>query len=145
VESEEFKTKQVSMERQPLVESTEPDMNATRRERPVDTLKRAGRFLMLGLAGAAFYALVVGPRNLAGLSDGLFIAGAILMVIGLVPWLSQTFSRATTPVGQKDTGLQEILEKQRERSQRTDPTVLLLSISGIIMIVFSFVVGSLVS
>ena len=58
------------------------------------------------------------------------------MVIGLVPWLSQTFSRATAPVGQKDTGLQEILEKQRERSQRTDPTVLLLSISGIIIIVF---------
>ena len=133
------------MERQPSVESTEPEMNATHRGRAVDTLKRAGRFLMFGLAGAALYALVVGPRNLTGLSDGLFIAGAILVVIGLVPWLSQTFSRATAPVGQKDTGLQEILEKQRERSQRTDPTVLLLSISGIIIIVFSFVIGSLVS
>ena len=127
------------------MESTEPEMNATRSGRAVDNLKRAGRFLMLGFAGSALYALVVGPRSLTGLSDGLFIAGAILLLGGLMPWLSQTFSRATTSVNPKDTSLQDILEKQRERSQRTDPTVLLLSISGIIIIVFSFVIGLFVS
>lgn len=133
------------MGRRPSVESTESEMNATRRERAEDSLRRAGPYLILGLAGAALYALVVGPRSLIGLSDGLFIAGAILMVIGLVPWLSQTFSRAAAPIGRKDKSLQEILEEQRDRSQRTDPAFFVISVSGVVFVVCSFVIGSLVS
>ena len=121
----------------------ESELNATRRGRGVNFVRRAGRVLMLGLAGSALYALVVGPRSLTGLSDGLFIAGAILLVIGLMPWLSQIVGRATAPVSQKDSSLQDILDKQREHSQRADPTVLLFSISGIVIIAFSFIIGLL--
>lgn len=129
------------MEEQPSFESHEPSASYTRREQAADFLRRMGKTLAVSLAASVLYALIVGPRSVVGFSDGLFFAGAILLVIGLLPLVSEIFSRSTVSFGSKDQSFEEILDQQRERAQRGGTLTYLFGVSGIIVIVLSYVIS----
>ena len=100
-----------------------------------------GKILAVSLLASVLYALIVGPRNVVGFSDGLFFAGAILLVIGLLPLVSEIFSRSTVSLSSEDKSFEEILEQQREQAQRGGALTYLFGVSGIIVIVLSYVIS----
>jgi hypothetical protein len=126
------------MEEQPSFEKIEPKAQSSRVRVFVQKL---AIILVASLAGSALYALLLGPRNLVGVSNGLFIAGAILLVVGLFPLLNEIFGRSTVSFRLEDGGLEEVLEDERGRSRRGDSVTFLFGISGIIVVALSFLVS----
>jgi hypothetical protein len=129
------------MEEQPSFESVTSPATATRRERAADFVRRVGKVLAVSLVASVLYALIVGPRSLVGFSDGLFFAGAILLIIGLLPLVSEIFSRSAVSLSSEDHSFEEILEQQRERAQRGGALTYLFGVSGIIVIVLSYFIS----
>ncbi len=129
------------MEEQPSFEPSESEAEASRQEKAVGFAKRLGIVLIASLAGALLYALVVGPQSLRGFSDGLFIAGAVLLIIGLLPLITEIFGRSTMAFRKGDRSLRDVLDEERERSQRSDKVSFLFGIGGIIVIALSFIIG----
>jgi len=129
------------MEEQPSFEATDPPVKLTRREQLADFIRRVRGVLALSLVGSVLYALIVGPRNLAGFSDGLFIAGAILLIVGLLPLVSEIFSRSTISFSAEDRSLGDILEERRGQVQRGETMTYLFGVSGIIVIALSFLIS----
>lgn len=129
------------MEEQPSFEATNPPAKLTRRVQLADFIRRVRGVLALSLLGSVLYALIVGPRNLAGFSDGLFIAGAILLIVGLLPLVSEIFSRSTISFNAEDRSLEDILEERRGQVQRGETMTYLFGVSGIVVIVLSFLIS----
>ena len=129
------------MEEQPSFESTDSPVKLTRREQLADFMRRVTGVLVISLVGSALYVLIVGPRNLVGFSDGLFIAGAILLIVGLLPLVSEIFSRSTVSFSSEDRNLEDILDEQREQVQRGETMTYLFGVSGIIVIALSFLIS----
>jgi hypothetical protein len=126
------------MEEQPSFEKTEEKAAQSKVRAFVQNL---AIILVASLAGSGLYALLVGPRNLIGVSNGLFIAGAILLIIGLFPLLNEIFGRSTVSFRLEEGGLDEVLEDERGRSRRGETVTFLFGISGIIVVALSFLVS----
>ena len=129
------------MEEQPSFESLKSPATRTRREQAADLVRRVGKVLAVSLVASVLYALIFGPRNLVGFSDGLFFAGAILLIIGLLPLVSEIFSRSSVSFSSEDRSFEEVLEQQRARVQRGGETTYLFGVSGIIVIVLSYMIS----
>lgn len=128
------------MEQQPSFDPHEPAARGERTERMLGFLKRMSRALTVSLVGSALYALLIGPRSLTGFADGLFLAGAVLMAIGLMPLVGDIFGRTTVTLTAEDRKFEDILEEQRARRRRTGSSGFLYGVAGIIAIALSFVV-----
>jgi hypothetical protein len=100
-----------------------------------------GKVLAVSLVASVLYALIFGPRNLVGFSDGLFFAGAILLIIGLLPLVSEIFSRSSVTFSSEDHSFEEVLEQQRARVHRGGEMTYLFGVSGIVAILFSYLIG----
>lgn len=129
------------MEQQPSFGPHEPGARAERTERMLCFLKRLGRALTVSLVGSALYALLIGPRSLTGFADGLFLAGAILFTIGLMPLIGDIYGRATATLTAEDRKFEDILEEQRTRRQRTGSGSYLYGVAGVIAIALSLIVS----
>lgn len=129
------------MEEQPSIESAQSEEGASRQGRAADFLKRFAVLLVLSIVGSALYALVVGPQNLRGFSDGLFIVGAVLMIVGLLPMVADIFNRSTVSFRRGDRSFEDVLEEERDRSKRDDKITYQFGICGVIVIALSFIVG----
>jgi hypothetical protein len=108
---------------------------------PTRVGSRMGRVLFFSLVGALGYALVIGPRTLVGVSNGLFVVGALLLVIGLMPLLGEIFGRATVTFGSKDPSFEDVLEEERRHGKSGGAMAFAFDVSGIILIVLSLIVG----
>ena len=104
-------------------------------------VKRLSSVVMVCVGGALLYALVFGPRTVVGISDGLFLAGAILLLIALFPLLSDFFGRRTLPSPKAERSDEGSSEGERPLSQLVESTPFLLGASGIVVIALSFIVG----
>ena len=127
------------MEEQPGFEPSRADAQAVGRRQVPFFMNRLGRVLMFSFVGAAFYALVAGPRNSRGLADGLFIVGAILLLISLSPLIGEILGRATLSFRLQDRSLEDALEEERGRLQKSEDNTFLFGIGGIIVVALSFV------
>jgi hypothetical protein len=129
------------MEQQPSFDPHEPGGRAERTERRLAFLKGLGRALAVSLVGSALYALLIGPRSLTGFADGLFLAGAILFAIGLMPLIGDIYGRATATLTAEERKFEDILEEQRTRRQRTGSGSYLYGVAGVIAIALSLIVS----
>ncbi len=128
------------MEEQP---SFEPSSRADRREQTRGFVRSVGRILAVSLVGAGLYALVVGPRRLTGVADGLFVAGAILLIIGLFPLIGEIFGRASMSFRMADRSFSEALDEEKTRTRQGETMTFLFGVSGIIVVALSFIVSAL--
>ncbi len=103
--------------------------------------KRLGRVLLVSFAGSALYALVIGPRNMRGLADGLFIAGAILLLVALSPLIRDILSRTTLPFRLEERSLGDAMDEERDRHQQGETVTYLFGLSGIIVVALSFIIS----
>jgi hypothetical protein len=129
------------MEEQPSFEASESKVEGSRQERIAGFVKKLVVVLVISFVGSTLYSLIVGPQNLDGFSNGLFIAGAILLIIGLLPLLSDIFGRSTVTLRKKDQTLKDVMDGERERSQRDSGISSLLTLGGLIVIGLSFIIG----
>ena len=129
------------MEEQPSFEDSSSETQVSHPGRIAGFVKQLIVVLVVSFIGSTLYTLIVGPQNLSGLSNGLFIAGAILLVIGLLPLLSDIFGRSTVTLRKKDQTFKDVLDGERERSQRDNSISSLLTVSGLIVITLSFIIG----
>jgi hypothetical protein len=113
----------------------------SRQRRVADFSRRLAILLAVSLLGAVLYAAVIGPQNLRGLSDGLFILGAALLIIGLLPLFAGIFNRSTVTFRRRERSFQDVLDAERDRSQQNDNITYLLGIGGTIIIVLSLILG----
>jgi hypothetical protein len=127
------------MEEQPSVESRDTSAEVSRGSKALHYAKRLGIVVFASLVTAALYALVFGSPGLGGFSDGLFIIGALLLLVGLLPLVADIFGRSTASF--KDKTFEDVLGEQRERVQRSDSITYLFGAGGIIVILLSFVVA----
>ncbi len=121
------------MEEQPRFEP-EPAAQA----QPWGFMKRLGRVLAVSMAAAVLYALAFGPQSLVGFVNGLFWVGAILLSIALLPMFSDAINRSTMTMRAKEQSLEEIMQ---ERSEQGDTYTFLFGVSGMIIVVLSFIIG----
>jgi hypothetical protein len=129
------------MEEQPASESR--DSGTPRRTSAEAFIKRLGKVLAAGAVGAFVYMLAFGPRNLVGASNGLFVTGAILLLIGLVPLVSEIFNRTTIASRLKDGNLDEVLKEQSQQVQQGQKLTFLFGLAGMLMVLVSFVLAFL--
>lgn len=129
------------MEEQPSFEKPE-DGAAQRKAR--NFLQRLVVVLVVSLVGSGLYALLVGPQNFIGFSNGLFLTGAILLIIALFPLLNEIFGRATVSFRLEEGGLQEVLEDERGRSRQGETVTFLFGSSGIIVVALSLLFSLLI-
>jgi hypothetical protein len=123
------------MEEQPSFES------GSAQAQPPSFIKRLGRVLAGSMAGAALYALAFGPRSLVGWANGLFWAGAILLLIALFPMFSDVVNRSTVTMRAKDQSFEEIMQETRARGEQGDTHTFLFGVSGMIIVALSFIIG----
>jgi hypothetical protein len=128
------------MEEQPPFEHSQNEAQAAQQGWRSGFAKRLGRILMVSVLGSVLYALVVGPRNMRGFADGLFLAGAVLLVIALFPLVGEIFGRTTVPFRLEGRSLDDVLAEERARSQRGGTITYLFGISGIIVVALSFII-----
>lgn len=129
------------MEEQPSIEPADSEEQTSRQRRVADFSRRLAILLAVSLLGAVLYAAVIGPQNLRGLSDGLFILGAALLIIGLLPLFADIFNRSTVTFRRRERSFQDVLDAERDRSQQNDNITYLLGIGGTIIIVLSLILG----
>lgn len=129
------------MTEQPSFESSGSDFKAARQAHTASYVRQMGRVLMVSLVGSALYALIVGPRNLTGLSNGLFFAGAILLTFGLMPLAVGIFGRAAASLKLEDRSLHDALEEQRTQSQSVNRLAFVFGISGLFVVALSMAIG----
>jgi sulfite exporter TauE/SafE len=129
------------MEEQPSFEPSGPEAEIGRRRQITSFGTQVGRVLLISFVGAALYALVIGPRDLVGFSDGLFIAGAVLLLVGLMPLAAEIFGRATISFRLEDGDLKDVLNQERRHSRQGETTTYLFGISGIIVVALSFLIS----
>lgn len=129
------------MEQQPRIDPPEQQAGAGRLERALGFLKKLGLVLVVGLVAAALYAFILGPRDVIGFVDGLFIAGAILLMISLLPFIVEMFGRTTLPFRLKGRRIEEAVAEERDRFRQGEIATVLFSIGGIILVALSFIIG----
>jgi hypothetical protein len=129
------------MEEQPSIEPADSEEQTSRQRRVADFSRRLAILLAVSLLGAVLYAAVIGPQNLRGFSDGLFILGAALLIIGLLPLFAGIFNRSTVTFRRRERSFQDVLDAERDRSQQNDNITYLLGIGGTIIIVLSLILG----
>ena len=129
------------MEEQPSFEASESKAKGSRQERIAVFFKQLVVVLIISFVGSTLYTLIIGPQNTSSFSNGLFIVGAMLLVIGLLPLLSDIFGRSTMTLRKKDQTLKDIMDGERERSQRDGSISSLLTFGGFIVIVLSFIIA----
>jgi hypothetical protein len=129
------------MEEQPSIEPTDSQEPTSRQRRIAGLSRRLFVLLAVSLFGAVLFAAVIGPQNLRGFSDGLFIIGAALLIIGLLPLFADIFNRSTVTFRRRERSFQDVLDEERERSQQNDNVAFLLGIAGTIIIVLSLILG----
>lgn len=129
------------MEEQPSIEPADSEEKTSRQRRVADFTRRLAALLAVSFLGAVLYAVVIGPQNLRGFSDGLFIAGAALLIIGLLPMVADIFNRSTVSFRRGERSFQDVQDGERDRSQRSDNVTYLFGIGGTIIIVLSFILG----
>ena len=129
------------MEQQPRFDPPEQQAGAGRLERALGFFKKLGLVLVAGLVAAALYALILGPRNVIGFVDGLFIVGAILLMISLLPFMAEMFGRTTLPFRLKGRRIEEAVAEERDRFRQGETATMLFSIGGIILVALSFIIG----
>lgn len=129
------------MEEQPSIEPADSEEQTSRQRRVADFSRRLAILLAVSLLGAVLYAAVIGPQNLRGFSDGLFIIGAALLIIGLLPLFAGIFNRSTVTFRRRERSFQDVLDAERDRSQQNDNITYLLGIGGTIIIVLSLILG----
>jgi hypothetical protein len=130
------------MEKQPFVD-TGAELEMTRQQRAQRFLKRLGWLLGAGLVGTLIYTLLFGPRNVVGFSNGLFIVGALLLVVALMPLVSEIFGRSTISFQSEDKEVDEVLEEQEEQGQQGQNLTFLFGLGGMLMVALSFIVAFL--
>ena len=104
-------------------------------------VKRLGIVVLVSFVGALLYALIFGPRSTIGVSDGLFLGGAALLLIALFPLLGDFFSRRPLPSSQAERSDEGSAREERTLGQLAESTPFLLGIGGIVVIALSFIVG----
>ncbi len=129
------------MEEQPSIEPAQSDETISWQRRLTDFLKRLVPLLAVSVVGAGLYALATGSRSLRGLSDALFVVGAALLIIGLLPMVADIFSRSTVTFRRGERTFQNVLDEERDRNQRDDKITYLFGIGGVIIIALSFLIG----
>ena len=129
------------MEEQPSIEPTDSQEPTSHQRRMAGFSRRLAVLLAASLLGAVLYTVVIGPQNLRGFSDGLFIIGAALLIIGLLPLFADIFNRSTVTFRRKERSFQDVLDEERDRSQQNDNITFLLGIGGTIIIVLSLILG----
>lgn len=129
------------MEDQPLFEPSPP--STSRRAWVRLFVRHVGRVLAVSVVGAALYAAAVGPRNITGLANGLFIAGAVLLLISLFPLVSEVFGRATLPFRANRQNLSQLLQDEQDRARQQDMLTYVFGVSGIIVVALSFAAAAL--
>ena len=129
------------MEEQPSFESQEETAPVSRRSRVTRFVKQLAILLAASAGAAVIYALVFGHQTVRGFSDGLFLIGALLLIVGLLPLVSELFGRSTVSYRLKDRTLEDVMEEQRKRAKKDDSLTYLFGFGGIIVIVLSFWVG----
>jgi hypothetical protein len=129
------------MKEQPSYDYFKPESEVQEQRRALDFVKRLGSILLASFAGSALYTLVVGPRNLVGLSNGLFFAGAILLIVGLMPLIREIFGRTTVSRRLKDHRLEGVSEEEQRSGHQGDPSSTLFGVSGVIVLALSFIIG----
>jgi hypothetical protein len=125
------------MEEQPPVEGAQDAAG----EGTPGFAKRLGRVLLVSFVGSALYALVIGPRSMRGLADGLFIAGAILLLVALSPLIRDILSRTTLPFRLEERSLGDAMDEERDRHQQGETVTYLFGLSGIIVVALSFIIS----
>jgi uncharacterized membrane protein len=129
------------VEQQPHFDPPQPKVGAGRLEGALGFVKKLGLVLMAGLLGATLYFLIFGPRNVIGFVDGLFIVGAILLMISLLPFMAEMFGRTTLPFRLKGRRFEDAVAEERERFRQGETTTLLFSTGGMILVALSFIIG----
>ena len=129
------------MEQQPHFDPPEQRAGAGRLERALGFGKKLGLVLVAGLVGAALYALILGPRDVIGFVDGLFIVGAALLMISLLPFVAEMFGRTTLPFRLKGRRIEEAVAEERDRFRQGETATMLFSLGGIILVALSFIIG----
>ena len=129
------------MEQQPSFEPEGADRTVSRRSRLAVFVKQLSLLLVASVGAAGGYALLFGHQTMSGFSDGLFLLGALLLIVGLLPLLSDVFGRSTVLFRQKDQTLEDVMEEQRQRVKKDDSLAYLFGTGGIIVIVLSLLVG----
>ncbi len=127
------------MEEQPSFEPQSREGSA--RGRVPDFVKRLGRILVVSFIGAALFALIFGPRDTGGVANGLFLIGALLLLISLFPMLSDIINRATVSFRMQGHNLEEVFQETQDRNQQSEASVYLFGIGGMIVIAWSLLVG----
>ena len=128
------------MEEQP---SFEPSPDAARRAQVGAFVRSVGRILGVSLVGSVLYALVVGPRRLTGVADGMFIAGALWLIIALVPLFGEIFGRANMSFRMAEQTFDEALDEEKTRTQQGETMTYVFGTSGIIVVALSFILSGL--
>jgi hypothetical protein len=128
------------MEQQPSFESQEADRNISRRSRVAVFVKQLGLLLAASAGAAVVYAFVFGNQTMRGFSDGLFLVGALLLIVGFLPLVGDVFGRSTVSSRRKDQALEDVMERQRKRI-KDNSLAYLFGAGGIIIVVFSLWVG----
>ena len=125
------------MEEQPSFEPQEATTSVSGRSRMARFVKQLALLLAASVGAAVVYALVFGHQTVRGFSDGLFVIGALLLIVGLLPLISEVFGRSTVSFRLKDQTLEDMMEEQRKRSKKDDSLTYLFGVGGIIIVVLS--------
>jgi hypothetical protein len=131
------------VEEQPSFDS--PQTEATQSEKIAAFTRRMGRVLGGSLLGSTIYTAIIGPRSLRGFFDGLFFAGALLLVIAIMPLITEIFNRSTVTFGAKDRRLEDVLGEKKRQDKPSDTNTFLFGLGGILVIVLSSIIGLAVS
>jgi hypothetical protein len=95
----------------------------------------------MSLLAAALYTLIIGPQNLKGVADGLFIAGGLLLFISIIPLATQILNRLKLPMRLSKEDLGDVMQEEQSRYQEDEISIYLYGLTGIIIVAISFIVG----
>lgn len=130
------------MEQQPSFEAQEAVTTVSRRTKGARFIKQLALLLLASVGAAMAYMLVFGHQTWRGFSDGLFLVGALMLIVGLLPLISDVFGRSTVSFRLKDQTLEDVMEEeQRKRAKKDDSMTVLFGVGGVIIVVFSFLIG----
>jgi len=104
-------------------------------------MKQLALLLAASVGAGVVYSLVFGHQTMRGFSDGLFLIGALLLIVGLLPLIGDVFGRSTLSFRLKDQTLEDVMEEQRKRSKTGDSMTVLCGVGGMIIIALSFLIG----
>jgi hypothetical protein len=99
----------------------------------------------MSLLVAALYTLVIGPRNLKGVADGLFIIGGLFLFVSVIPLATQILNRLKLPMRLSKEDLGDVMQEEQTRYREDEVSIYLYGLTGIIIVAVSFIVGFYIS